>query len=255
VRSGSIVWPTTTEYAPWCCASIPRAGVCSPRPQEIYDAVVRVREKKPRPSPRSAILAASGRLLHRQAPANRSSPIRGRSPDRSGVIMADRRNLLGAAEKKARVWFQGIVVKAGKFKDIGSPLRDMTEEERRLARGLARQRCMDNSSAPSPRAVSSRSRRFVPLSDGRIYSGEQAPEAPSGRFSSEGLRDAVYLAAQGTPGSSANPQLDRESEAATAPPGWWPYARGPVLGDAGPAPRRGFGGLQFLYSGPHPAAG
>ncbi len=74
-----------------------------------------------------------------------------------------------------KVGMKNDTIKSGKFKDIGSPTRDMTPEERKLLQGL-----IDDSYEQFVTAVSDGRKMSVEavkkLADGRIYSGHQAKE-------------------------------------------------------------------------------
>jgi protease-4 len=141
-----------------------------------------------------------------------------------------------------KIGLEGIVVKAGKYKDIGSPLRAMTDEERRLLEGL-----LENVHGQFIAAVA-KGRRLPAedvrkLADGRIFSGEQALDLHL-VDQLGGLRDAVELAAKraGIPGEPSWIEYQKRQ-----PPWWWRRLTG--LFDAGGAVSSG---LQFLYSGPSP---
>ena len=72
-----------------------------------------------------------------------------------------------------KIGVKGMVVKAGEYKDIGSPLRDMKPEERALLQGV-----VDNVHMQFVNAVAEG--RNLPredvmrIADGRIFTGEQA---------------------------------------------------------------------------------
>jgi protease-4 len=143
------------------------------------------------------------------------------------------------AELLKKLGLQGVIVKAGKFKDIGSPLREMTEEEHRLLEGL-----LENVHGQFIAAVAKGRKLTIeqvrPLADGRIYSGEQALSLHL-VDQLGGLRDAVYLAAQraGITGDPHWIEIEKRQ-----PPWWWRRVTGLMEG----APE-GFGGLRFLYAG------
>lgn len=72
-----------------------------------------------------------------------------------------------------KVGMRSEVIKSGKFKDIGSPMRDMTPEERKLLQTI-----IDDSYDQFVAAVAEGRKmpveRVKELSDGRIYTGRQA---------------------------------------------------------------------------------
>ena len=86
-----------------------------------------------------------------------------------GVIMV-LLNLQGAAGK---LGIRPVVVKSGRLKDIGSPFRRMTREERRLF-----QRLLDEAHGRFMNVVAQGRRMSIEkvrgLADGRIFSGQQA---------------------------------------------------------------------------------
>jgi len=72
-----------------------------------------------------------------------------------------------------KIGVKGMVIKAGEYKDIGSPFRDMTDQEKKLLQGV-----MDDVHAQFIQAVAEG--RNMPLAavqaiaDGRIFTGRQA---------------------------------------------------------------------------------
>ena len=207
--------------------------------QEIYDAVLRVREKKPVVASLGGVAASGGYYV----------------ASGCDVIVANAGTLTGSigvilqtgnvSELLKRVGIQGVIVKAGKFKDIGSPLREMSEEEKRLLDDL-----LQNVHTQFIAAVS-RGRKLPveqvrQLADGRIYSGEQSRDL---KLVDQlgGLRDAVQLAAEraGISGEPSWIEIEKRQ-----PPWWWRRLTG--LMENGP---ESFGGLQFLFSGPWGTSG
>ncbi len=137
--------------------------------QEIYDAVLRVHEKKPIVASLGGVAASGGYYVASGCDVIVANP--GTLTGSIGVIMQTG----NAAELLKKVGLEGVVLKAGKFKDIGSPLREMTAEERNLLDSL-----LENVRGQFIAAVSKG--RKLPLddvrklADGRIYSGEQAKD-------------------------------------------------------------------------------
>ena len=107
-----------------------------------------------------------------------------------GVIM-ETANVEGLLKK---IGVEGIVIKSGKFKDVGSPLRKMTVEEQALLQSV-----MDDVHKQFIEAVAEGRALEVStvqaLADGRIFTGRQAKEA---KFVDElgNLEDAIQLAAE-----------------------------------------------------------
>jgi protease IV len=202
--------------------------------QEIYAAVLRVREKKPIVASLGGVAASGGYYVASACDVIVSNP--GTLTGSIGVILQTG----NVTELLKKVGIQGVIVKAGKFKDIGSPLHDMTEEERRLLDGL-----LENVHAQFIEAVSKGRKlpleQVRPLADGRVYSGEQARDL---KLVDQlgGLRDAVQVAAEraGISGEPSWIEIEKHQ-----PPWWWRRLTG--LMENGP---ESFGGLQFLFSGP-----
>ena len=207
--------------------------------QEIYDAVLRVREKKPVVASLGGVAASGGYYVASGCDVIVANP--GTLTGSIGVILQTG----NVSELLKKVGIQGVIVKAGKFKDIGSPLREMSEEEKRLLDDL-----LQNVHTQFIAAIS-RGRKLPveqvrQLADGRIYSGEQARNL---KLVDQlgGLRDAVQLAAEraGISGEPSWIEIEKHQ-----PPWWWRRLTG--LMENGP---ESFGGLQFLFSGPWGTSG
>jgi protease-4 len=179
-------------------------GVVAPT-QEIFEAIRRARDKgKPVVASLGAVAASGGYYL--AAAANHVVASPGSLTGSIGVIvqLADIEGLL----RKVGVRYE--VVKAGRFKDVGSFARPMSDEERRVLQAL-----VDDMYDQFVTAVAE-SRRLdratvLAMADGRVYSGRRAREL--GLVDSlGGLEDAVQKAAEmaGIPG---RPRLVRPRRA------------------------------------------
>jgi protease-4 len=157
--------------------------------QEIHDAVQRVRTKS-----NKAVIASMGSVAasggyYIAAATDRIVANPGTLTGSIGVIM-ETANVEGLLQK---IGVEGVVIKSGKYKDVGSPLRKMTDEERGLM-----QKVMDDVHKQFIEAVASgRSLELTDvqaLADGRIFTGRQAKDA---RLVDElgDLEDAIQLAA------------------------------------------------------------
>lgn len=157
--------------------------------QEIYDAVQRVRNKN-----NKAVIASMGTVAasggyYIAAATDRIIANPGTLTGSIGVIM-ETANVEGLLKK---IGVEGIVVKSGKFKDVGSPLRKMTEEEQALLQSV-----MDDVHKQFIDAVAEGRALEVStvqaLADGRIFTGRQAKDA---KLVDElgNLDDAIQLAA------------------------------------------------------------
>ena len=210
--------------------------------QEIYDAIVRLREKKPVIASLGSLAASGGYYVAAACDAIVSNA--GTLTGSIGVLMEVR----NVQELLKKVGLSGEILKAGRYKDIGSPIRPMTPEERSIIDGL-----LANVHEQFVGAVAKGRKLEIevvrPMADGRIFSGEQALKLGLvDRLG--GLRDAVQLAAEKAGISGEPKRLEfREGEEA-----WWLGLLGRVVGGALGVPRGGSAGLQLLYLGP-PSAG
>src|SRR5574340_65446 len=157
--------------------------------QEIHDAVKRVKNKS-----NKAVIASMGTVAasggyYIAAATDRIIANPGTLTGSIGVIM-ETTNLEGLLKK---VGVEGVVIKSGRFKDVGSPLRKMSDEERKLLQSV-----MDDVHQQFIQAVadgrSLEPSEVEPLADGRIFTGRQAKEA---RVVDElgDLEDAIHIAA------------------------------------------------------------
>ncbi|MEP7150926.1 MAG: signal peptide peptidase SppA [Nitrospira sp.] len=157
--------------------------------QEIHDAVKWVKNKS-----NKAVIASMGTVAasggyYIAAATDRIIANPGTLTGSIGVIM-EMANFEGLLKK---IGVEGVVIKSGRFKDVGSPLRKMSDEERKLLQSV-----MDDVHHQFIQAVADgRSLELSdvePLADGRIFTGRQAKEA---RLVDElgDLDDAIHIAA------------------------------------------------------------
>ncbi|HEX5034676.1 MAG TPA: signal peptide peptidase SppA [bacterium] len=135
--------------------------------QEIYDAVLRVKEKKDVIVSMGTVAASGGYYIAVAADTIVALP--GTITGSIGVLM-DYTNVEGLLEL-LRV--KAEVLKSGKMKDVGSPLRPITPEERAYLQDL-----LDDMHRQFIEAVA-RGRGLTmaeteELADGRVFTGEQA---------------------------------------------------------------------------------
>lgn len=97
--------------------------------QEIYDAVRQVRSKTSKTVIASMGNVAASGGYYIAAATDRIVANPGTLTGSIGVIM-ETANVEGLLQK---IGIEGVVIKSGKFKDVGSPLRKMSEEERVLS--------------------------------------------------------------------------------------------------------------------------
>ena len=204
--------------------------------QEMYDAVWRLRARKPVVASLGNVAASGGYYVASAADVVVADP--GTLTGSIGAIV-EVHNVASLAEK---LGVSETVVKSGRFKDVGQPLRPMTEEERVLL-----QRMVDDVLGQFVDAVA-RGRgmeagRVRALADGRVYSGAQAREV--GLVDElGGLADATRIV-WARAGQTGEPRVTHE-RARSRP--WWLD----LLGAARLPDLAAPGGLLFLYRGPLP---
>ena len=157
--------------------------------QEIHDAVKRIRSKS-----NKAVIASMGSVAasggyYIAVATDRIVANPGTLTGSIGVIM-ETANVEGLLQK---VGIEGVVIKSGKYKDVGSPLRKMSEEERGLLQSV-----MDDVHKQFIEAVAEgRTIELADaqaLADGRIFTGRQAKDAKLVDELGD-LEDAIQLAA------------------------------------------------------------
>jgi protease IV len=162
----------------------PGGGVASS--QEIYQAVNELRKKKKVVTSMGSVAASGGYLI-----ATASDWIVANAGTITGSISAVM-HFADIQELMKKVGVRSSVVKSGKFKDIGSPLRDMTPEERQLIQSI-----VDDIYDQFVRTISENRKipfdKIMNIADGRIFSGRQALKL---KLVDElgGLQDAVMRA-------------------------------------------------------------
>ena len=156
--------------------------------QEIYEEVRKLNAKKPVLSSMGSIAASGGYYIASATRKIYANP--GTMTGSIGVVMP----FVNAKDLVERIGLRGMTVKSGEFKDIGSPLRDMTPQERQLL-----QTVVDNVHMQFVNAVATGRKLpredVVRIADGRIFTGEQAKAL--GLVDALGdLEDAVHDAAR-----------------------------------------------------------
>jgi protease-4 len=157
--------------------------------QEIHDAVKRVRAKNNKTVIASMGSVAASGGYYIAAATDRIVANPGTLTGSIGVIM-ETANVEGLLQK---IGVEGVVIKSGKYKDVGSPLRKMSEEERGLLQAV-----MDDvhqqfiEAVAEGRAIELTDAQA--LADGRIFTGRQAKAAKLVDELGD-LEDAIQLAA------------------------------------------------------------
>ncbi len=205
--------------------------------QEIYDAVWRLREHKPVIASLGNVAASGGYYVASAANVILADP--GTITGSIGAIMSV--PLYGPLADKLGISEE--IVKSGRFKDTGHPLRPMTADERALLQGMVDDVLSQFVDAVA-RGRNMDSARVRELADGRVYSGAQARAAGLvDRLG--GLDDATRLAWEQA-GQTGEPRVLREL--LHRRPWWVDLLTATFVSE----PRALDGGLLFLYQGPHP---
>ncbi len=135
--------------------------------QEIYEEVRKVKDKKPVVCSMGAVAASGGYYIACASRKIYANP--GTITGSIGVIM----QFINVKELIEKIGIKGLVVKSGELKDAGSPVRDMTPEERAYLQGV-----IDNVHGQFVHAVAEGRKLDVEavrrIADGRVFTGEQA---------------------------------------------------------------------------------
>lgn len=135
--------------------------------QEIYSSVLRLRKTKPVVASMGAVAASGG--FYAAMAANKVVANPGTITGSIGVIV----EFMNVEELLAKIGLKGRVIKSGKFKDTGSPLREMTPEEERLLQDV-----INDVNSQFIKAVADGRGLSVEevgrIADGRVFSGAQA---------------------------------------------------------------------------------
>lgn len=141
-------------------------GVVGPS-QEIWSAVKRLKEKKPVVVSMGSVAASGGYYIAVPATLIFANP--GTITGSIGVLMKFS-NLEGLMSK---VGMKAFTLKTGKFKDVGSPARSMSAEEKAMLQSV-----IESTHGQFVRAVAEGRKlpeaKVREIADGRIFSGEQA---------------------------------------------------------------------------------
>lgn len=135
--------------------------------QEIYREVVKAKRRKKIITSMGAVAASGGYYVACASDLIVANP--GTITGSIGVIM----EFTNFEELLKKIGVKGMVIKSGEHKDIGSPLREMTPEEKTIM-----QETLDNVHQQFIQAVAEGRKldrtKVIPLADGRIMTGEQA---------------------------------------------------------------------------------
>jgi protease-4 len=137
--------------------------------QEIHREVLKVKEKKKIVTSMGSVAASGGYYIACASDLIVANP--GTITGSIGVIM----EFTNIEELFKKIGIKGVVVKSGELKDIGSPFREMTSEEKRII-----QEVIDNVHQQFIKAVAEGRKldrsKVAQIADGRILTGEQAKQ-------------------------------------------------------------------------------
>lgn len=145
----------------------PGGGVAAS--QEIYDAVIELKKKKKVVASMGSIAASGGLLVACSADKIVANP--GTITGSISAIMQFA-NIEGLLKK---VGVKSSVVKSGQYKDIGSPLREMTPEEKVIVQELVDDIYNQFIDVIVKERKLTRE-KVVEIADGRVFSGRRAKE-------------------------------------------------------------------------------
>lgn len=156
--------------------------------QEIHSEILRLKKKKPVVASLGAIAASGG--FYAAVAADKIVANPGTLTGSIGVIA----EFITAEDLLSKLGVKGYVVKSGKYKDTGSPLRKMNEEELGVLQNV-----IDDVNGQFIKAVAEgrglKADYVRKIADGRILSGAQAKE--KGLIDKLGdLTDAIDLSAE-----------------------------------------------------------
>jgi protease-4 len=145
----------------------PGGGVAAS--QEIYDAVIELKKKKKVVVSMGSVAASGGLLIACAADKIVANP--GTITGSISAIM----QFANVEELMKKIGLKSSVVKSGQYKDIGTPLRDMTPEEKVIIQDLVD----DIYNQFIDVIVKERKlprEKVVAIADGRVFSGRKAKE-------------------------------------------------------------------------------
>jgi protease-4 len=135
--------------------------------QEIYDKILQLKKKKNVFTSMGSVAASGGYYI--ACASNKIVANPGTITGSIGVII----QFPQAKELLKKIGLKSAVIKHGKYKDVGSPTRDITSDERLLMQGV-----VDDIYDQFVEAVSLNrnipKKKIEVLADGRIFSGRQA---------------------------------------------------------------------------------
>jgi len=135
--------------------------------QEIYEEVRKLNARKPVLASMGSIAASGGYYIAAATRKVYANP--GTMTGSIGVVMP----FVSFKDLVDKIGLKGMAVKSGEFKDIGSPLREMTPEDRQVLQSV-----VDNVHMQFVDAVAAGRKMpredVLKIADGRILTGQQA---------------------------------------------------------------------------------
>jgi protease-4 len=137
--------------------------------QEIHREILKVKSKKKVVTSMGSVAASGGYYVACASDLIVANP--GTITGSIGVLM----EFTNIEELFKKIGIKGVVLKSGEHKDIGSPFREMTPEEKKIIQGV-----IDNVHQQFIQAVAQGRRlelaKVAEIADGRILTGEQAKQ-------------------------------------------------------------------------------
>jgi protease-4 len=137
--------------------------------QEIHREILKIKSKKKVVTSMGSVAASGGYYIACASDLIVANP--GTITGSIGVVM----EFTNIEELFKKIGIKGVVVKSGEHKDIGSPFREMTPDERRLLQDV-----IDNVHEQFIKAVAEGRKldrsKVTEIADGRILTGEQAKQ-------------------------------------------------------------------------------
>jgi protease-4 len=137
--------------------------------QEIHREILKVKSKKKVVTSMGSVAASGGYYIACASDLIIANP--GTITGSIGVIM----EFANIEELFKKIGIKGVVLKSGEHKDIGSPFREMTPEEKKII-----QEVIDNVHQQFVQAVAKGRKmdqeKVMQIADGRILTGEQAKQ-------------------------------------------------------------------------------
>lgn len=137
--------------------------------QEIHREILKIKSKKKVVTSMGSVAASGGYYIACASDLIIANP--GTITGSIGVLM----EFTNIEELFKKIGIKGLVLKGGEHKDIGSPFREMTAEERKILQGV-----IDNVHHQFIHAVAEGRKldraKVIQIADGRILTGEQAKQ-------------------------------------------------------------------------------